>query len=91
MIIDCTASEEPVSHYLEWIEKGIHIITPNKRLGSGPLEMYKAVRKTQRQSFTHWLYEVCTFDRAQNRWRLLDDGWGWIADYSYIEAFVIDR
>jgi len=58
VIVDCTASDAPPSHYLEWISKGIHIITPNKRLGSGDLEQYKAVRQTQRQSYTHWLYEA---------------------------------
>ena len=29
------------------MNQGIHIITPNKKLGSGPLEQYKAVRKIQ--------------------------------------------
>lgn len=58
VIVDCTASDEPPAHYLEWIKKGIHIITPNKRLGSGPLDRYLAVRQSQRQSFTHWMYEV---------------------------------
>ena len=46
-IIDCTASDIPASNYLGWMNQGIHIITPNKKLGSGPLEQYKAVRKIQ--------------------------------------------
>jgi len=58
VIMDCTASEVPPSHYLEWIRKGIHIITPNKKLGSGPLEQYSAVRRTQRESYIHWFYEA---------------------------------
>eukprot|EP00210_Caulerpa_lentillifera_P002135 g2049.t1 len=58
VIVDCTASDFPPEKYLSWIEKGIHVITPNKKLGAGPLERYRAVRQTQRESYTHWLYET---------------------------------
>lgn len=58
VILDCTASDVPPSHYLDWIKKGIHIITPNKKLGSGPLDRYLAVRQIQRESYIHWFYEV---------------------------------
>jgi homoserine dehydrogenase len=37
-IVDCTASDVPPTHYLDWMRAGINIITPNKKLGSGPLE-----------------------------------------------------
>ena len=32
---DCTASDEPPSHYLEYARQGIHIVTPNKKFGAG--------------------------------------------------------
>jgi homoserine dehydrogenase len=57
-IIDCTASDVPPGHYLSWMKRGINIITPNKKLGSGPLEQYLAVRKMQRESYIHFFYEV---------------------------------
>ena len=60
VIVDCTASDEMPTRYLEWIKKGIHVVTPNKKLGSGPLDQYRAVRQSQRESYTHWLYEVRT-------------------------------
>jgi len=56
-IIDCTASDVPATNYLHWMKQGIHIITPNKKLGSGPLEQYQAVRKMQRDSYIHFFYE----------------------------------
>lgn len=62
-IVDCTASDAPPQHYLEWMKKGINIITPNKKLGSGPLDRYTAVRNLQRESYIHFFYEV----RAVNR------------------------
>lgn len=57
-IVDCTASDAPPANYLDWMKKGINIITPNKKLGSGPLDRYQAVRKMQRESYIHFFYEV---------------------------------
>jgi len=56
-MIDNTASEVPPTHYLGWMQQGMHIITPNKKCGSGPLEQYMAVRKIQREGYTHFFYE----------------------------------
>lgn len=56
-IVDCTASELPPSQYLKWMSQGIHIITPNKKLGSGPLQQYLSVRKMQRESYIHFFAE----------------------------------
>lgn len=58
VIVDATASEAPAAQYLEWMKKGIHIITPNKKLNSGPLEQYRALKQFQRESYIHYLYEV---------------------------------
>lgn len=57
-IIDCTASDSVAANYLQWMKDGVHIITPNKKMGSGPLEQYRAVRKTQRESYIHYFYEA---------------------------------
>ena len=61
VIIDATASEVPPALYLQWMQKGIHIITPNKKLGSGPLDQYLALRHFQRESYIHFFYEVGNF------------------------------
>jgi hypothetical protein len=58
VIIDCTTAEAPAARYLDWMRRGIHIVTPNKRLGSGPLARYDRVRQFARSSYTHWYYEV---------------------------------
>ena len=58
VIVDATASEVPAEQYLEWMQKGIHIITPNKKLNSGPLPRYRELKKFQRESYIHFLYEV---------------------------------
>jgi len=57
VVLDCTASDDPPAEYLNWMKKGIHIITPNKKLNSGDLTRYKDVKKQQRSSLTHFFYE----------------------------------
>ena len=41
-------------------QAGIHIVTPNKKLNSGPLPQYQALRQFQRGSYIHFFYEACT-------------------------------
>ena len=43
-----------------WLSLGIHVITPNKRLGSGPLADYLAVKEAQRHYHAHFMAEVLT-------------------------------
>ena len=57
VILDCTASDEPPKQYLNWMKKGINVITPNKKLNSGDLSQYLALKKYQRSSYTHFFYE----------------------------------
>lgn len=47
LLIDCTASSAVVEHYAAWISSGIHIVTPNKHAGSGPLDRWAAIRAAQ--------------------------------------------
>ena len=58
VIVDATASEAPAAAYLDWMQRGLHIITPNKKLNSGPLQRYLALRQFQRESYIHFFYEV---------------------------------
>jgi aspartokinase/homoserine dehydrogenase 1 len=58
VIVDCTASDAPAAKYLGWMQQGIHVVTPNKKLGSGALEQYLAVRRVQREGYIHFFYEA---------------------------------
>ncbi|KAF5954813.1 hypothetical protein HYC85_007669 [Camellia sinensis] len=58
VLVDCTADSGVVSQYYEWLRRGIHVITPNKKANSGPLEEYSKLRALQRQSYTHYFYEA---------------------------------
>ncbi|KAG8087132.1 hypothetical protein GUJ93_ZPchr0010g8610 [Zizania palustris] len=58
VLVDCTADTNVASHYYDWLKKGIHVITPNKKANSGPLERYLKLRTLQRASYTHYFYEA---------------------------------
>ena len=58
VIIDCTADAVIPSYYARWLSTGIHVVTPNKKLCSGPLGAWTEVRKTCREHNTHFMYEV---------------------------------
>ena len=51
---------EPCLPSQDWMRRGIHLITPNKKLNSGPLPQYRALKQFQRESYIHYLYEVGT-------------------------------
>lgn len=58
VICDCTASAVVSDFYEPWLQRGIHIITPNKKANSGPQEYYLAMREAQRRLNTHFFYEA---------------------------------
>lgn len=58
VIFDCSASGELPASYVSWLEKGAHIITPNKKAGAGPYEQYDKLMKTCRSTGRRFLYEA---------------------------------
>lgn len=57
-IIDCTASDAVPEYYEEWMRAGVNIVTPNKKLNSGPLDRYKTIKAIESTSFVHYYYEA---------------------------------
>ncbi len=58
VIIDCSASDEVAERYADWLAAGIHVVTPNKRAGSGPGERYTAIRAPVAAGRARWRYEA---------------------------------
>jgi aspartokinase/homoserine dehydrogenase 1 len=58
VLIDCTTSEELPTHYVQWIEQGIHIVTPNKKAGTAAYPEYRRLMDAGRQFGKHFLYET---------------------------------
>lgn len=55
-IIDCTSSAELTAHYPVWLERGMHIITPNKKANTGSIDFYRTLHSTARARNRHYLY-----------------------------------
>ncbi len=58
VLVDCTASEEVAQHYDEWLKRGIHVVTPNKRANTASWEKYRALRDASRGAQPNYLYET---------------------------------
>ncbi|KAG9440441.1 hypothetical protein H6P81_020606 [Aristolochia fimbriata] len=58
VLVDCTADSNIADHYYDWLRKGIHVVTPNKKANSGPLDKYLKLRALQRSSYTHYFFEA---------------------------------
>jgi aspartokinase/homoserine dehydrogenase 1 len=58
VLIDCTASTEVAARYRDWLSRGIHVVTPNKKANSGALPEYRALKDAARAAGTHYLYEA---------------------------------
>ncbi|MFQ5599049.1 MAG: aspartate kinase [Candidatus Krumholzibacteriia bacterium] len=58
VLIDCSASQEIAMRYADWMERGIHVITPNKKANTAGLDYYKRLRRGSRDLSMHYLYET---------------------------------
>ena len=76
LLIDCSACETVAAHYPRWLAAGLHVVTPNKLAGSGPLDRWHAIR-TACASGARFRYEatVCAgLPVVQTLRDLLDTG-----------------
>lgn len=58
VLVDCTASPHVASRYQEWLERGIHVVTPNKLANTGSWDAYQALQAATRGARPHYLYET---------------------------------
>jgi bifunctional aspartokinase / homoserine dehydrogenase 1 len=58
VVVDCTASEAVGRRYKDLFERGVHIVTPNKKANTAELSYYRGMREARRATGTHYLYEA---------------------------------
>lgn len=58
VIVDCTASDAVADRYADWLARGIHVVTPNKKAGSGPRARSAAIAAAQRLSGARFYAEA---------------------------------
>jgi aspartokinase/homoserine dehydrogenase 1 len=57
-IIDATSDAGVAARYADWLDRGINVITPNKKGNTGTLAQYRAVRDAARRRGRYFLYET---------------------------------
>jgi aspartokinase/homoserine dehydrogenase 1 len=58
VIIDCTADQGIADRYTGWLERGINVVTPNKKAFSGGQAYYEALADSAKKGNSHYLYET---------------------------------
>jgi bifunctional aspartokinase / homoserine dehydrogenase 1 len=58
IILDCSASDAVAARYADWLARGIHVITPNKHAGAGPMTRYDAIRAASAATGARFRYEA---------------------------------
>ncbi len=58
VIVDCTSHEAVATQYVEMMENGFHVVTPNKKANTGSLGYYRQLKKTALRTNRQYLYET---------------------------------
>jgi aspartokinase/homoserine dehydrogenase 1 len=58
VIIDCTSNQSIADQYVEMMQQGFHVVTPNKKANTSSIEMYEQLKKTAQETSRQYLYET---------------------------------
>ncbi len=58
VLVDCTSSEQVSDKYLDVMNAGLHVVTPNKKANTRDLDYYRALRQTALKQRRQFLYET---------------------------------
>ena len=58
VIIDCTGSPDVAARYADWLERGIHVITPSKLASTAPLPEWRRIRAARLAGGVRYLNET---------------------------------
>jgi bifunctional aspartokinase / homoserine dehydrogenase 1 len=58
VLVDCTANDNIADSYLDAMNAGFHVVTPNKKANTRDYEYYQSLRKTALSQRRQFLYET---------------------------------
>lgn len=58
VLVDCTSNEDLALSYVDYLEAGFNVVTPNKKANTDSWEYYQALRKAARKTNRQFLYET---------------------------------
>lgn len=58
VLVDCTSSEHVSDRYIDVMNAGLHVVTPNKKANTRDIAYYRALRETALKQRRQFLYET---------------------------------
>lgn len=58
VLVDCTSNEEIADQYVDFLEAGFHVVTPNKKANTSSMEYYQQLRSMALANRRRFLYET---------------------------------
>lgn len=58
VLVDCSASGDLALRYLDAMNSGLHVVTPNKKANTGDYDYYQALKHTAQRQRRQFLYET---------------------------------
>lgn len=58
VLVDCTSSEQVSNKYLDVMNAGLHVVTPNKKSNTRDIQYYRDLRQTALKQRRQFLYET---------------------------------
>ncbi|WP_371194212.1 bifunctional aspartate kinase/homoserine dehydrogenase I [Glaciecola sp. SC05] len=58
VIVDCTSSQQIADMYLDFMEAGFHVVTPNKKANTSSYQRYQDLHRTALNTSRQYLYET---------------------------------
>lgn len=58
VIIDCTSSQTIADMYVDMMQQGFHVVTPNKKANTSSIEVYERLKQTAQDTRRQYLYET---------------------------------
>lgn len=58
VVIDCTSSPEVSRQYVEYLQRGFHVVTANKKANTDDMDYYQALRHAAKAQHKKFLYET---------------------------------
>ncbi len=58
VVVDCTSNTQIAMQYVDMLEQGFHVVTPNKKANTDTLAYYRQLKRTALQTNRQYLYET---------------------------------
>ncbi|QDJ13756.1 bifunctional aspartate kinase/homoserine dehydrogenase I [Mergibacter septicus] len=58
VFVDCTSSQQIADHYVDFLQAGFHVVTPNKKANTSDIAYYRQLRQAAQQNQRRFMYDT---------------------------------